>query len=404
MIKHKKLIGLIMLNLILILGCTKSESIYFGQRTPEMSLEESKKILEESYFLPLGSVVVLTGNERVMIVGILSDREEVDKDYLFTGIGLDEGIYRDNNKTYLFDVDDIKRVVHLGFISEDHLIAEGGLLLGKATLNEEPIFTENYVGLRNYPQDPLSKEESEEIKKEFKYLPIGSVVKHEDNDNLLTIIGYLIAENSDSSVEIGYVIVSGIAGEGNSNGVLGVKREKLSEGDILKLGYMGEEYYQIVEEIEKSIDDNKAELENPTSTPEEEIVRDNPIKLMFEQEGILTELEIYHEDGKVLRHEVTTTATYEGIIKKREEVSNKEEVKRFFAEIKAVFDETAGVEYTVNYEGEILIEYIVFNYAELAPEIGLSLPGVIIEGGGIDADLETVIKFFKNAGLQEVEE
>ncbi len=298
--KYKKLLGLIIF-IVVVVGCTKTSPTYLGKRTEELSIDDSEKILEESYFLPIGTVVILGESEKVMIIGILSANYDADdQGYLFKGTYISERKDEKIDKTYLFDAGAINRIVHLGFVSSDHLVKEGALVKAQLTLNGEPVFQEGYVGLKGYRYEPLSKAESNAIKKEMKYLPMGTVIKLSDVKDVITIIGYYFVSDAPRSEEFYYKIVVGTTGSGNDEDIQAITSENLLKGDILKLGYMGEEYYQIVEEIEKSAADNKAELENPSSTPKEELVRDNPVKLNLTQEGILTELEIYHEVGQGL--------------------------------------------------------------------------------------------------------
>ena len=77
--------------------------------------------MKENKFLPIGSVVLLNGGTKsVMITGYLQKTEEKkDKVFDYRGCPFPEGVI-ESSGVALFDKDDINEVIHIGYENEEY--------------------------------------------------------------------------------------------------------------------------------------------------------------------------------------------------------------------------------------------------------------------------------------------
>lgn len=76
----------------------------------------------ETTLLPVGSIVLLQGGEkRLMIYGLLQMHNEDKKVYDYIGCYYPEG-YISQEHAFLFNTDDIKEVCYVGFVDSEYQI------------------------------------------------------------------------------------------------------------------------------------------------------------------------------------------------------------------------------------------------------------------------------------------
>jgi len=74
----------------------------------------------ETTLLPVGSVVLLNGGQKkLMIYGLLQVRNEDGKAYDYIGCYYPEG-YLNQEHAYLFNAEDIETVCYIGYIDSDY--------------------------------------------------------------------------------------------------------------------------------------------------------------------------------------------------------------------------------------------------------------------------------------------
>lgn len=124
--KHSIL--LIILSIIIVILCCACSNNADGKivnsegeivMTKELSEKQSNKILENSEYLPIGTVVTV-GNEskKLMIIGLLQTKAENNQVYDYSAVLYPEG-YIGPSETYLFNKNQISRIYHLGYVSQE---------------------------------------------------------------------------------------------------------------------------------------------------------------------------------------------------------------------------------------------------------------------------------------------
>ena len=85
----------------------------------EVSKKQSDELLSNSEYLPIGTVVTV-GNEskKMMIIGLLQVKSENNEVYDYSGVLYPEG-YLGPSETYLFNKEQISRIYHLGYTSQE---------------------------------------------------------------------------------------------------------------------------------------------------------------------------------------------------------------------------------------------------------------------------------------------
>ena len=85
----------------------------------EVSKKQSDELLSNSEYLPIGTVVTV-GNEskKMMIIGLLQVKSENNEVYDYSGVLYPEG-YLGSSETYLFNKEQISRIYHLGYTSQE---------------------------------------------------------------------------------------------------------------------------------------------------------------------------------------------------------------------------------------------------------------------------------------------
>jgi hypothetical protein len=91
-----------------------------SQMSTQITEEETKQILSDEGYLPVGTVVLLKGGERkLMIVGLLQINGDDDsRMFDYSGVIYPEGLI-DPGNNYLFDEEQIDRIYYLGFVNEE---------------------------------------------------------------------------------------------------------------------------------------------------------------------------------------------------------------------------------------------------------------------------------------------
>ncbi len=246
--KNKKLI-LLMVIMLGVGGC--NNSIQSNINTSAISPRESDVILQESYFLPIGSVVKL--NERddlIMIDGLMGNYN--GRTHAFIGVSYPEGYSGDSQQIY-FNVKDIERVIYLGEVTKLHVGFEEERHKDYIVMNGEIFFTDEYKGFINYSQATLSKEESDRIKESGELYPIGTSFTYNEDVSIM-VIGYYplfrsVWEKEDFSKYLCVITPVGNLGiDGDDVRIVSLK--ELNGYDIAILGYKDESYYKLVRYLE----------------------------------------------------------------------------------------------------------------------------------------------------------
>lgn len=85
----------------------------------ELDEEQSDALLNSPELLPIGTVVTVgDGTKKLMITGLLQVKAEDDQTYDYSAVLYPEG-YLGPADMYLFNKDQISRVYHLGFVSQE---------------------------------------------------------------------------------------------------------------------------------------------------------------------------------------------------------------------------------------------------------------------------------------------
>lgn len=87
--------------------------------TEELSEKQSDEILKNSEYLPIGTVVTV-GDEtkKLMIIGLLQTKAENNQVYDYSAVLYPEG-FIGPSETYLFNKNQISRIYHLGYVSQE---------------------------------------------------------------------------------------------------------------------------------------------------------------------------------------------------------------------------------------------------------------------------------------------
>ncbi len=88
----------------------------------ELSIRQSEKLLSSEEALPIGTVVLLKGgSKKIMITGHLQVKVDDKKIvYDYSAVDYPEG-QLNTESSYLFNTSKIERIVYLGYNSEEHL-------------------------------------------------------------------------------------------------------------------------------------------------------------------------------------------------------------------------------------------------------------------------------------------
>jgi hypothetical protein len=98
-------------------------------------------------FLPLGSVVLLEGGEkRLMIVGRKQIQETSRQSYDYSAVLFPEG-YQNANQLYLFNAEDISYIFQMGLLDSEELAFQN--LLSEQTRNHNTIYLEAKKKIEN---------------------------------------------------------------------------------------------------------------------------------------------------------------------------------------------------------------------------------------------------------------
>lgn len=85
----------------------------------ELDETQSDDLLKSPEYLPVGTVVtVADGTKKLMIIGLLQVKAEDNKTYDYSAVLYPEGYYNPA-ETYLFNKNQISRIYHLGYVSQE---------------------------------------------------------------------------------------------------------------------------------------------------------------------------------------------------------------------------------------------------------------------------------------------
>ncbi len=244
----KKIVKILVLA-IMLSGCNKQGNL-LSRYSSVIDDEISDQLIEESYFLPIGSIVQLKDlNFPVVIQGLMLKNEQ-GKEYPFVGSPYPQGFMADEELIY-FDKDEIEKVIYLGYLSQPHRELEYTMYQFQWLIDGKVFLEDGYVGFSYYEQDEATEKESKAIKKENDF-PIGTTFKYNE-EIYFVVIGYPLYAVEFEGGEIGkfyYCVQSPLGIEGSEEyKVRAALSESLEELEIVYEGFKDDNYYRWMKEI-----------------------------------------------------------------------------------------------------------------------------------------------------------
>ncbi len=395
----KKIITVLLLLMILV-GCQKNTEVVNWQ-TPVIEQKVSDELIEQSYFLPIGSVVKLKGRDFLVIIQGIIVSDEDGKQYPFIGSPYPQG-HIAGEELIFFDEKELEQVLFMGYITQEHKEIEFALYQFEEKFNDIVFLSKGYVGLSRYAQDVITEEESNAIK-ESDYFPVGTTFMY-DEKTFLVVVGYHPSREMDGE-QIYYCVQTPRGIETYSGYKLGGILSKDLKGlKVVREGFKDETYYQWIEEIDEVINNVGVNVLPPT--PTEEVVIENPVTYILSITGIDSEVTLYHENGIILKQVTKNIMPYNELIKKEVALNSKEDVQEWFSQSVEPFEGIKGLKHSVEYTENEVIENIEIDYEIVDFNKMESLPGHIgdkVTDEGVKVGLLRMVDLLESLGYEKAE-
>jgi hypothetical protein len=203
------------------------------QLTEEISEEISQEILDTIFYLPVGTLVKLKGDEAIYSVLILADADldavEIDGRTEYVGVTY---YSHDEWKMEIFNHREIEKVIFLGYLGEESCQFLEDIYVERAGARNEELFSK----IRSFKQAELTKEQSDLIWEKYEYLPIGTVIRIKGEEELFITVMIGILERK-TQIFYDYILNNQIGGDIENS--IHINHRELS-GEIIYLGYVDE--------------------------------------------------------------------------------------------------------------------------------------------------------------------